>query len=124
MTFGKQTIRALLAGLLLLTATAGFPATVTHTVRNDDTLWRIARQYGTSFPYLIDDNPYLASKIYGISIVPTWYLVDGNLKVIATGEAWVKKEYVDLATLLAEKTGAEILGLFNPEENVLELKPG
>lgn len=83
-----------------------------------------ARQYGTAFPYLIDDNPYPVSKSFGISIVPTWYLVDGSLKVLATGEAWVKKEYVDLATLLAEKTGAEILGLFNPDENVVELKPG
>ena len=83
-----------------------------------------ASQYGTTFPYLIDDNPYLVSKIYGISIVPTWYLVDGSLKVLTVGEGWVKKEYVDLATLLAQKTGAEILGLFNPDENVVELKPG
>ncbi len=83
-----------------------------------------ARQYGTTFPYLIDDRPYLVSKIYGISIVPTWYLVDGNLKVIASGESWVKKEYVNLATLLAEKTGVEIVGLFSPDENVVELKPG
>jgi D-alanyl-D-alanine endopeptidase (penicillin-binding protein 7) len=37
-----------LAALLLVTATAAFPATVTHTVRSHDTLWRIARQYGTS----------------------------------------------------------------------------
>jgi peroxiredoxin len=83
-----------------------------------------ARQYGNTFPFLIDDNPYAVSKIYGISIVPTWYLVNGNLKVLASSEAWVKKEYVDLATLLAEKTGVEILGLFIPDENVLELKPG
>ncbi|MCI0404893.1 MAG: TlpA family protein disulfide reductase [candidate division Zixibacteria bacterium] len=83
-----------------------------------------ARQYGTTFPILIDDRPYLTSKIYGISIVPTWYLVDGSLKVLAVGESWVKKEYVDLATLLAQKTGAEILGLFSPDENVVELKPG
>ncbi|MCI0331486.1 MAG: TlpA family protein disulfide reductase [candidate division Zixibacteria bacterium] len=89
-----------------------------------DKALEFARQYGTSFPHLIDDRPHLVSKIYGISIVPTWYLLDGNLKVLATGEGWVKKEYVDLATLLAEKTGAEILGLFNPEENVVELKPG
>lgn len=83
-----------------------------------------ASQYGTTFPYLIDDSPYLVSKTYGISIVPTWYLVDGNLKVLSLGEGWVKKEYVNLATLLGEKTGVEILGLFNPEEKVLELKPG
>ena len=44
-----------------------------------------ARQYGNTFPFLIDDNPYLTSKIYGISIVPTWYLVDGSLKVLAIG---------------------------------------
>jgi serine-type D-Ala-D-Ala endopeptidase (penicillin-binding protein 7) len=48
MIFGTRTIRALLAGLLLVTATAALSATVTHTVRDDDTLWRIARQYGTS----------------------------------------------------------------------------
>ena len=83
-----------------------------------------ARQYNTTFPILIDDRPHLTSKIYGISIVPTWYLVDGNLKVLAVGESWVKKEYVNLATLLAEKTGVEIVGLFSPEENIVELKPG
>ena len=85
---------------------------------------RFSKEFGTSFPYLIDDNPYPVSKSYGISVVPTWYVVDGNLKVIATGESWVKKEYVELATLLAEKTGAEISGLFNPGENVMDLKPG
>lgn len=83
-----------------------------------------ASQYGTTFPYLIDDSPYITSKIYGISIVPTWYLVDGNLKILSFGESWVKKEYVNLATLLAEKTGVEIVGLFSPDENVVELKPG
>ena len=85
---------------------------------------QFAADYRTTFPYLIDDNPYPVSKSFGISIVPTWFVVDGNLKVIASGEAWVKEEYVELATLLAEKTGAEISGLFNPGENVLELKPG
>jgi peroxiredoxin len=83
-----------------------------------------ARQYGTSFPYLIDDNPYTVSKSFDISIVPTWFVVDGDLKVIACGESWVKDEYVKLATLLAEKTGVEISGLFNPGEDVMELKPG
>ena len=83
-----------------------------------------ARQYGITFSYLMDDRPYSVSKTYGISIVPTWYLVDGSLKVLVTGESWVKKEYVDLATLLAQKTGAEILGLFHPDEKALELKPG
>ena len=83
-----------------------------------------ARQYGTSFPYLIDDSPYAVSKSFGISIVPTWYALDGNLKVLASGESWVKKEYVDLARLLAEKTGVMIVELFNPDENVVELKPG
>lgn len=83
-----------------------------------------ARQYGTSFPYLIDDNPYAVSKSYGIAIVPSWFVVDENLKVVAAGESWVKNEYVKLAELLAEKTGVEILGLFNPGENVMELKPG
>jgi len=52
MTFSKHFSRALLAALLLVTATAAFPATVTHTVRDDDTLWRIARQYGTSIQSL------------------------------------------------------------------------
>ncbi len=83
-----------------------------------------AHQYGTTFPYLIDDTPYPVSKMFGISIVPTWYLVDGSLKVISFGESWVKKDYVNLATLLAQKTGAEIVGLFSLEENVIELKPG
>ncbi len=83
-----------------------------------------AKQYGTTFPYLIDDNPYAVSKSFGISIVPTWFVVDGDLKIIAFGESWVREEYVKLATLLAEKTGVEIAGLFNPGENVAELKPG
>jgi peroxiredoxin len=85
---------------------------------------QFSAQYGTTFPHLIDDNPYAVSKSFGISIVPTWYVVDGNLKILATGESWVKKDYETLANLLAEKTGAEIAGLFNPGENVMELKPG
>ena len=83
-----------------------------------------ARQYGNTFPYLIDDHPYSVSKSFGISIVPTWYVVDGNCKVIAVGESWVKKDYENLAKLLAEKTGLGSFELYQPSEPVVELKPG
>jgi peroxiredoxin len=85
---------------------------------------QFAADYRTTFPYLIDDNPYAVSKSFGISIVPTWFVVDGNLKVIASGESWVKKDYEGLAKRLADKTGAAASSIFQPGENVMELKPG
>ena len=88
MTFGKHTIRALLAALLLITATAAFPATVTHTVRSKDTLWRIAQQYGTSVQSLQQLNGLRGNYI----AVGQKLLVSGTPNTVTTtNNAWTEK---------------------------------
>jgi D-alanyl-D-alanine endopeptidase (penicillin-binding protein 7) len=88
MTFGKHTIRALLAGLLLVTATAGVSATVTHTVRDDDTLWRIARQYGTSVQSLQQLNGLRGNHL----AIGQKLLVSGTRNTVATADnTWTEK---------------------------------
>jgi D-alanyl-D-alanine endopeptidase (penicillin-binding protein 7) len=88
MAFGKQTIRALLAGLLLLTASASFSATVTHTVRSQETLWRIAQQYGTSVQSLQQLNGLRGNHI----MVGQKLRVSGAGNTVATAnKTWAAK---------------------------------
>lgn len=95
MAFGKHTIRALLGGLLLVTATAAFPATVTHTVRSQDTLWRIAQQYGTSVQSLQQLNGLRGNRI----MVGQKLLVSGTRNGVATANKTLTAKSPDTGSL-------------------------
>jgi D-alanyl-D-alanine endopeptidase (penicillin-binding protein 7) len=110
MIFGKQTIRALLAGLLLVTATAGASGTVTHTVRDDDTLWRIARQYGTSVQSLQQLNGLKGNHIS----IGQKLLVSGTRNAVSTPNN----------TLAAKPAGAESLRLASSSVIVVDTSTG
>lgn len=84
-----------------------------------------AKEYGVTFPMLIDDeNGYLVSNAYGLTNVPTIFLIDteGKVKVSTTG--FDKKDLEAIAAELAERKKISLAPLFRPEEVVPANKPG
>jgi peroxiredoxin len=81
------------------------------------------RDYGVTMPILLDMSPYKVSSAYGLEIVPSIFLVDPYHKISYSGEGFVKQEILNLADILAEKSGRPQIDVFE-NVNVPEIKPG
>jgi len=84
-----------------------------------------AKEYGVTFPILIDDETgYVASNAYGLTNVPTIFLIDtgGTVKVSSMG--FDKQDLEEIAAHLAERKKISLAPLFRPDEVVPANKPG
>jgi len=83
-----------------------------------------ARQFGVTFPILVDGKDYPVSNGYGLTTVPTFFLIDtdGGVKVSCTG--FGRPELEEIAKELAERRKIALAPLFAPNENVPAHKPG
>ena len=84
-----------------------------------------AKEYGITFPIPLDDaNGYVVSNAYGLTNVPTIFLIDtdGTVKVSSMG--FDKKDLETIAAYLAERKKTSLAPLFRPEEVVPANKPG
>ena len=99
------------------------------------TLWAISqddapdtrdfnREFEITFTGLIDDNGYRVSNRYGITNVPTLFLVgtDGKIRVSETG--FSKKDLEQIAKEYAAASGKSATALFKPSDIVPDYKPG
>jgi peroxiredoxin len=77
------------------------------------------QEFGVTFPALLDseDNGFPASNDYGISSVPTLFLVEPGGKIAKVIEGWRKREMESLAA-------PALASLFRPEDYVPEWKAG
>lgn len=82
------------------------------------------KEFDVEFPSLIDAEGYPVSNQYGITNVPTIFLIapDGKIQVSSVG--FEKKGLEKIAAEAARATGAPPKALFKPSEAVPEIKPG
>jgi len=82
------------------------------------------RQYGVTFLTLIDDSGYPASNAYGLTNVPTTFLIDtdGTVKVDCLG--FDKAALEKIASELTERQKIAASPLFRPDEVIPAYKPG
>jgi peroxiredoxin len=83
------------------------------------------KQYGITFPTLLEDTTsYAVSNAYGLTNVPTWFLIgqDGEIEMSSVG--WVKKEMEELNRRLAELQKTPSPQLFKPGEDVRDFRAG
>src|SRR2546425_3931143 len=86
---------------------------------------RFAKEYGITFPMVIDDEDgYRVSNAYGLTNVPTIFLIerDGTVKVSSMG--FDKKDLEQIAAELAERKQIALAALFRPDEVVPANKTG
>jgi len=83
------------------------------------------RQYGITFPVLLDDTKkYPASNAYGLTNVPSTFMISPEGEVEFSSVGWSKQEMEELNRRLAEVSGTKPVPLFKPGEQVPDYKPG
>jgi peroxiredoxin len=83
------------------------------------------KEYGVTFPTLLDDpNGYAVSNAYGLTNVPSLFLIgqDGQIEISSVG--WVKQEVEDINRKLAAAQQTPALPLFQPGEDVRDFRAG
>jgi peroxiredoxin len=82
------------------------------------------KEFDVWFPSLIDADGYPVSNQYGITNVPTIFLIAPDGKIRLTSVGFVKKELERIAAEAARATATPPKALFKPSEAVPEVKPG
>jgi peroxiredoxin len=85
---------------------------------------RFNDQYGVKFTTLLDDKGYPASNAYGLTNVPTVFLIvqDGTAKVSCMG--FDKAGLEEIVAELSEQQNIAAAPLFQAKENVPAYRPG
>lgn len=85
---------------------------------------KFAKQFGVTFPLLIDAEPYAVSRKYGVEFVPTLFLIAPDRQVEVSGDGFSKSDLVAIQKSLARHLSVTPPPLFRPGEKVPEYKPG
>ncbi len=83
------------------------------------------KEYGVTFPVLLDDpNGYAVSNAYGLTNVPSLFLIgqDGQIEVSSVG--WVKQEVEDIHRKLSAAQQSPIVPIFKAGEDVRDFRAG
>ena len=83
-----------------------------------------ASEYGVTFPLLMDEDGYPVSNAYGLTNVPTIFLIDADGKVKVSSMGFDKKDLETIAHELAERRKMALTPFFRPDEVVPANKPG
>jgi peroxiredoxin len=83
------------------------------------------KEYGVTFQNLLDDpNGYAVSNAYGLTNVPTLFLIgqDGQIEITSVG--WVKQEIEDINRKLAAAQQTPLPPIFQPGDDVRDFRAG
>jgi peroxiredoxin len=83
------------------------------------------KEYGVTFRNLLDDpSGYAVSNAYGLTNVPTLFLIgqDGQIEITSVG--WVKQEVEDINRKLAAAQQTPLPPIFQPGDDVRDYRPG
>jgi peroxiredoxin len=89
----------------------------------EDTLEFLA-EYGTSFPALIEHSSYAVSNAYGLTNVPTIFLIGTDGKVIVSETGFDKEKLEAISKEVGRQLGKQAAPVFKASENVPDYKPG
>jgi peroxiredoxin len=85
-----------------------------------------AREYGATFPMALDekDKGYPASNAYGLTNVPTIFLIETDRTVRVTSMGFVKADLEKISAQLATQQKIAAAPVFQANESVPANKPG
>jgi peroxiredoxin len=81
-------------------------------------------QFGMTFPSVVDAPPYDASNAYGISVVPTTFLVDADGMILESVESWDREGLNRVSERLAELVQAAPARISEPSDGLPPFRPG
>jgi peroxiredoxin len=83
------------------------------------------RKFGITFPTLLDDaHKYPASNAYGLTNVPSIFMVSSEGEVELSSVGWSRQDMEELNRRLAEISGNKPAALIKAGEQVPDYKPG
>jgi peroxiredoxin len=83
------------------------------------------KEYGVTFPVLLDETrSYPASNAYGLTNVPSTFVISPAGKIEFSSVGWIKREIEELNALVARLAGVPPAQIFKPGEQVQEFKAG
>jgi peroxiredoxin len=83
------------------------------------------KQHGVSFPVLLDDTQtFPVSNAYGLTNVPTAFLIAQDGKIQISSVSWAKQEVEAIYKAIAEANALIPALLFRPDEKVTEFRAG
>ena len=83
------------------------------------------RQFSVSFPVVLDPaGKYPASNAYGLTNVPTFFLISTQGEIEFASVSWSRADVEQLNRRLAAASDAAAIQVFQPGEKVAEYKPG
>jgi peroxiredoxin len=82
------------------------------------------QEFEIEFPTLIDDNGYRVSNQYGITNVPTVFLIAPDGKIQESSVGFSKKDLEKMAAAAARATSTPPTSFFKPGEVIPDSKPG
>jgi peroxiredoxin len=83
------------------------------------------RRFGVTFPVLLDPaGKYPASNAYGLTNVPTVFLISTEGEIEFSSVSWSKADMEQLGRRLANIGSMPVEQIFQPGEKVPEFKPG
>ncbi len=85
---------------------------------------QFASQYKISFALLLDQNNYQISYAYGITVVPTLFLIDKNQEILFSSEGFAKEDLEKLSREIAQRIGLSPANIFAGESYVPAFKVG
>jgi hypothetical protein len=83
------------------------------------------KEYGVTFRTLLDDpNGYAVSNAYGLTNVPTLFLIgkDGEIEISSVG--WVKQDIEEINRQLGGTRQTALPTIFRPGEDVRDFRAG
>jgi peroxiredoxin Q/BCP len=84
------------------------------------------REFKIDLPQLFDaqDAGYPTSEAYGITNVPTTFAVDTKGGIAQTSVGWSRQDLEQVALWIATQLGIQAPVIFEPDEAVVEFRPG
>lgn len=82
------------------------------------------KEFGVNFPVLIDAKGYKVSNQYGLTNVPSIFLIQPDGKIRSASSGFTKRDLESIASEIAKSAGKAAQPLFQPGEKVPDHRPG
>jgi peroxiredoxin len=83
-----------------------------------------AREHGITFPVLLDSNGYKVSKAYGLTAVPTTFLVDSSGTIRHTVVSWSRPGLNAVSEAVAQLTQKPVVPISVEGDGAPDFRPG
>jgi len=82
------------------------------------------KEFGLTLPYLLDNDPYPVSTAFGLTNVPTLFLIDGAGKVLISSVGFSQTDIIEISQRLARNGRVPFGDPFADHHGVPQFRPG